>query len=169
LAEVPGLNWEDVNFANNKLRVHQQFGRDSQLHPTKGANPRKGKRDRRDTNPITLMPEAREVLLRLRMDSDGTGPVFKNNRGERRHTRLITRAFEKAVQYASLPETADGKVTFHSLRHTGISKLANHPGVPLVQVRDFAGHANVATTETYVHKIESAEVTAAMAEAMSSR
>jgi hypothetical protein len=57
-------------------------------------------------------------------------------------------------------------VTFHSLRHTALSRLANHPSIPLVYVGDFAGHATLATTETYVHKLESAETTAAPVLAM---
>jgi integrase len=57
-------------------------------------------------------------------------------------------------------------VTFHSLRHTGISRLANDRRIPLVYVRDFAGHRTLSTTETYVHKIGSPTVTTAAAEAM---
>jgi len=62
--------------------------------------------------------------------------------------------------------TEDGPVVFHSLRHTGISRLANHPAIPLVHVRDFARHADLATTQGYVHRIESATVTAAIGEAL---
>jgi hypothetical protein len=51
------------------------------------------------------------------------------------------------------------------LRHTGISRLANDRRIPPVYVRDFAGHRSL-KTPGYVHKIESAEVTAAAAEAM---
>jgi integrase len=65
-----------------------------------------------------------------------------------------------------LPKTEDGDVTFHSLRHTALLRLASHPQIPLVYVRDFAGHASLSTTETYVHKLESAETTAAAALAM---
>jgi integrase len=60
----------------------------------------------------------------------------------------------------------DGPVVFHSLRHTGISRLANDRRIPLVQVRDFARHKSLTTTETYVQKIDSPELTAAMAAAM---
>jgi integrase len=109
---------------------------------------------------------ASEALLQLRIDSDGTGPIFRNQLGERRHPSLIARAFDKAVTYASLVETQDGPVTFHSLRHTACSRLANSPSIPLVYVRDFAGHANLATTEGYVHRIEQPSITAAAAEAM---
>jgi site-specific recombinase XerD len=122
-------------------------------------------RDRRDTNPIDLLPPAREALLELRMES-GSGFFFHDEQGEPRHTRAITRAFEEVVKLAGLPETEDGPVTFHSLRHTGISRLANDRRIPLVYVRDFAGHKSLSTTETYVHKIENEAVTTAAAEAM---
>jgi integrase len=164
IGEVVGLDWEAVDFANNKLRVYQQYRRNRTLGATKGANPRKGRRDRRDVTPIDLMPEAREALLRLRLDHS-TGPVFRNANGERMHQRQIDRAFRKAVSYAALPVTEDGPVSLHSLRHTQISRLANDRRIPLVAVRDFAGHQSLETTETYVHKIENPDVVTAMAEA----
>jgi integrase len=110
------------------------------------------------------MPDAREALLQLfTHDLADSGFVFHNSRGGPRLARDIARAFQSVVTKAGLLETEDGRVTFHSLRHTGLSRLANHPKIPLVYVRNFAGHATVATTETYVHKIESAETTAAAA------
>jgi integrase len=121
-------------------------------------------RDPRDVHPIDLMPQAHAVLRRL-CDS-GSGFVFRRRDGGPKKRRDIGRMFQKAVEYAKLPVTEDGPVTFHALRHTGISRLANHPSIPLVYVRDFAGHRNLTTTETYVHKIGSATVTAAAAEAM---
>ena len=57
-------------------------------------------------------------------------------------------------------------MVFHSLRHTGISRLANQPAIPLVHVRDFARHADLATTQGYVHKIDSPLVTVAIGEAL---
>lgn len=62
--------------------------------------------------------------------------------------------------------TRKGTVSPSASRHTGISRLANHPGVPLVHVRDFAGHVSLATTQSYVHKIEDATVAQAMQEAL---
>ena len=57
-------------------------------------------------------------------------------------------------------------VVFHSLRHTGISRLANHPAIPAVDVRDFARHKDLAVTNGYIHKTENAKRRANMAEAM---
>jgi integrase len=149
LSEVAGLQVPAVDFLNDKLRVHQQLDRRRQLVHTKGADPRTGKRDKREATPIDLMPPAREALLELRMDA-ASAFFFHDENGEPRHTRAITRAFEQVMKLAALPETEDGPVTFHSLRHTGISRLANDRRISLVWVRDFAGHRSVKTTETYV-------------------
>ena len=92
--------------------------------------------------------------------------MFLNGVGGRRLPGEVQRAYRRAVQFAALPVTEDGGVVFHSLRHTGISRPANHPAIPLVHVPDFARHANLATTQGYVHKIEDAKVTTALGEAL---
>ncbi|MGZ4407957.1 MAG: hypothetical protein ACXVY6_04070 [Gaiellaceae bacterium] len=92
--------------------------------------------------------------------------MFLNGAGGRRLPGEVQRAFRRARELAALPVTEDGGVVFHSLRHTGISRTANHPQVPLVHVRDFARHANLTTTMGYVHKIEDAKVTTALGEAL---
>jgi integrase len=156
LGEVCGLQWEDVDFTANRLHVRHSLGADGTLGPPKGGK----------TATIELTPAAREALLELRQDSDGTGFVFRNRAGDRRQPRDVQRAFSKARDRAALPATEDGPVVFHSLRHTGISRLANHPAIPLVHVRDFARHAHLATTQGYVHKIESTVITSAIGEAL---
>jgi integrase len=161
LGEVAGLNIEDVTA--DKLHVRRQFGKDGKLAPCKGQT--QEDYDRGSGALIDLMPQAREALEAV-IGARTSGPVFLNTLGNRRPQRDIQRAYAKAVRYASLPKTEDGSVDFHSLRHTGISRLANDRRIPLVYVRDFARHASLATTETYVHKIESPSVTAAAAEAM---
>ena len=93
--------------------------------------------------------------------------MFRNEAGGPRWPRDMQRAFGKARDRAALEVTAEGPVVFHSLRHTGISRLANHPGIPLVHVRDFARHADLATTQGYVHRIENATITTAIGEALS--
>jgi integrase len=170
VATYQALRWESVNLSGGKLRIYEQLvGRKCELGPTKSAKVKGGlvvRRDPRDIHPIDLMPPAHAVLQRLSNGVGLSGFVFHTKDGKPKVHRDIGRAFDKAVEYAKLPVTEDGRVTFHSLRHTGISRLANHPQVPLVYVRDFAGHTDLRTTETYVHKIDSATVTAAAAEAM---
>jgi integrase len=156
LGEVAGLQWEDVDFAAGKLHVRRSLGRDGTLGLPKGGR----------AASIELTPATREALLELRQDSDGTGFVFVNSLGAQRQMRDIQRAFTKARDRAALPVTDDGAVCFHSLRHTGISRLANHPAIPLVHVRDFARHTDLAVTQGYVHRIESEAVTVAIGDAL---
>lgn len=144
LGEVLGLQFEDVDFAASKLHVRRSVGRTGALGPPKGGK----------AATIRLTGPAREALLELRQESS-TGFVFTNERGGTRQLRDVQRAFTKARDRAALPVTDDGPVVFHSLRHTGISRLANDPRIPLVKVRDFARHADLATTQGYVHAIES--------------
>ena len=164
LGEVLALRVEDVDFANNRLRVHHAVDRAMQDGPTKHMK-LTGRRDPRDVTPIPLMPAARKVLLERRLTA-GDGYLFATSSGGPERRRDVQRAYTSVVENACLPVTADGAVNFHSLRHTGISRLANHPGVPLVHVRDCAGHTDLSTTQRYVHKIEDAKVAQAMQEAM---
>jgi integrase len=166
LGEVLGLQWEDVDFERNKIRVRHTLADGNVLGQTKHAK-LTGNRDPRDTKPIDLMPVAREIVLRLRMDSDGTGFVFRNGVDGCRDRRDVQRAYAKAVERAALPVTEDGPVNFHSLRHTCLSRLANNPAIPLVYVRDFAGHTDLTITSGYVHAVESESVTEAAAKALS--
>jgi integrase len=159
MGEVAGLSWSDVDFKAGMLTVRASLGRDGKLGPPKG----------KKVCTIPLTPAARAVLVELRGDSDGTGFVFRNSIGGARQLRDIGRAFEKVRDRAGLGADAgheEGPVTFHCLRHTGISRLANHPQIPLVAVRDFARHSNLTTTQGYVHAIESDSVTAAIGEAL---
>ncbi len=145
LGEVAGLQWEDVDFGRGKLRIAGSLGRDGSLGPTKGGR----------VCTIRLTPKAREALLDLRQEApDATGFIFRNKLGGQRQLRDIQRAFDKARDRAALTAKEDGRVCFHSLRHTGISRLANHPAIPLIKVQAFARHASLATTMGYFHAIE---------------
>lgn len=165
LGEVLGLMWEDVDFAAGKLHVRRSLDRELRLGPCKAQSEDDFARGKGKL--IELTPVAREALLELRSEGS-SGLIFRNGRGNpRRHD--VSRAFRKARERAALPVTEEGQVVFHSLRHTGISRLANHPAIPLVHVRDFARHSDLATTQGYVHRIDDEKITAAIAEALAAR
>jgi integrase len=151
--EVAGLTWEDVDFDNGMLTVRHQFTREGQLGPTKGGK----------VCSIPLTDHARKVLREHQLASGGReGYVFRNSLGRPRCLKDISRAFGKVRERAGLD---DGELCFHSLRHTGISRLANHPQIPLVQVKNFARHTSLMVTQGYVHAIENAEVATLIAQA----
>jgi integrase len=163
LGEVLGLEWRDVDFGAGTLHVRRSLDRRGNLGPCKAQ-----KRDDYDRDKgarIELTPPARAALLDLRLEAAGEA-VFVNGTGARRAYGDTQRAFAKARERAALPVTEDGPVVFHSLRHTGISRLANHPAITLVHVRDFARHKDLATTQGYVHKIEDEKVRTAIGEAL---
>ena len=124
-------------------------------------------------HPTTTLPEGKAVL---KAEATAPGAAQTNRLAREKSPYLLQHqhnpvdwyacgeeAFAKARERAALPITEEGKVVFHSLRHTGISRLANHPAIPLVHVRDFARHKDLVTTQGYVHKIDSPTVTAAIA------
>ncbi|HZQ82466.1 MAG TPA: tyrosine-type recombinase/integrase [Gaiellaceae bacterium] len=152
LGEVCGLKWTDVDFVANTITVQHNLGRDGNIGPTKGGR----------ADVIDLMPQAREVLVRLKLASGGADLVFTNRDGNPRQLRDVQRGFALAVQRAGLKEG----VVFHTLRHTCASKLANHPGIVLVDVRDFMRHTDLAITQGYMHSIPSESKKALLAEAL---
>ncbi len=156
IGEVAGLDWGDVDFGRAKLHVRRSVDKHGAVGPTKGGRERV----------IDLTPKAHEALLELRRQCDGVGRVFRSRDGGPWAYGNITAAFAAARDAAAIQVTEHGRVTFHTLRHTAISRLANHPDIPLVYVRDFAGHASLVTTEGYVHHIESSAVTTAAGEAL---
>src|SRR5581483_3455685 len=136
----------------NTITVQHNLGRDGNIGPTKGGR----------ADVIDLMPQAREVLVRLKLASGGADLVFTNRDGNPRQLRDVQRGFALAVQRAGLKEG----VVFHTLRHTCASKLANHPGIVLVDVRDFMRHTDLAITQGYMHSLPSESKKALLAEAL---
>jgi integrase/recombinase XerD len=60
--------------------------------------------------------------------------------------------FKRAARAAGIPAAST-----HWLRHSRLSHLAAL-GVPIVALRDFAGHTNIATTSRYLHVVGRSEI-----------
>jgi len=118
--EIAELRWCDVDLSEEWVHV---MG--------------KGRRERR----IFLAPEVLAYLAAL----DGTeGPVFPavladGHRSAARISQLVCRTFRAA----GFPTTA------HQLRHRAATEAYKATGGNLLAVRDFLGHASVATTQIY--------------------
>jgi integrase len=155
LGEALGLRWKDVDFERGTLRIERQLGKEGEFSTPKGGAAAE----------ISLMPEARRVLLRLWMAAGrpSDGPVFRNGFGGYRRYRDVQRAF---VDVRAGLSTDPRAFRFHDLRHTAISRLANAPSAVFPQVQSFARHATLTTTLGYVHKIENAEWTEQAAAAL---
>jgi site-specific recombinase XerD len=119
-----------------------------------------------------LLDAARPVLAyiaRAGIGDDKEGPLFRPMRPdgtglERRHLDRKTpwRLVKKYCRAAGIdPDRLGGRgIGIHSLRKTAINDAIRN-GASLHEVREFAGHADIRTTELYfVRKEEDAEVAA---------
>lgn len=101
------------------------------------------------TGAEVLKPVSDRVREAIAVYARGRAPqdhLFLNEAGRPLTRKHASKAFKRLARVAGLPET----ITFHSLRHGGISKaLAN--GASIEAVRMFAGHSTVDMTMRYVH------------------
>jgi len=126
------LRWSDIDFEQNVLIVRKSKTRSGQ-----------GRR-------VDLNSMLRQTLLSLSEQEHGEW-VFPSPRrfqkpgGPERHIGDVKNSFRRAVQLAGIEP-----ITFHQLRHTFCSRLAN-AGVPMPVVQDLAGHASIMMTRRYTH------------------
>lgn len=117
--EVAALTWDDVDLAAGSVIV---MG--------------KGSKERR----IELHPHVVELLARL---DTTAGRVFTSSRGRPYTANRVSQIVNRAFRDLGLGTKA------HQLRHRAASTAVSLPGADLLAVRDFLGHATVATTQIY--------------------
>lgn len=79
----------------------------------------------------------------LRARSDGTGPVFRSEKGQALHN-------PKYSFLAALRQAGISNFTWHDLRHDFATRL-RRKGVPLEDIADLLGHKTLAMTRRYAH------------------
>jgi len=137
---------------NTGARVGEALGvRPADLHLTSPAQVRlhgKGSKDRL----CPIWRETASALARmLRADAGGDGPVFRSARGRPLSRDGAAHILDKYVRLAAreVPTLTRRRVTPHVLRHSCAVALLQ-AGVGLTVIRDYLGHASVATTNRYV-------------------
>lgn len=137
--ELRGLKWTHIDFDRAIVHVLDNVTRTRRSSP-------KGKRRRR----IPLAPTAADALEQLERASGWThpdAPVFAAPATGQPMalTPLMTR-YRRALLAAKLP--AD--FSFHDLRHTFGTTMAR-AGVPVTTIQAWMGHADLQTTQIYMH------------------
>jgi integrase len=135
LGEVLTLRWEDVDLTDRLLLVRRGLSAGEETSP-------KGRRHRF----VPLPMPAVATLARLADRDDFAGPddyVLCNRLGRRLDPSALRRRYKKGCAAASLRP-----VRLHGLRHAAGSLIARTSDP--VFVRDFLGHAKLATTDRYV-------------------
>jgi integrase/recombinase XerC len=133
VSELVGLNWADVDF---RLEIVRVMG--------------KGSKER--IVPIgeialeALQDYAREQRKRWNFPCKGATAVFLNNRGTRITTRSVARIVGKHLKQAGIYV----KMGPHGLRHSFATHLLNS-GADLRSIQELLGHTSLSTTQRYTH------------------
>ena len=91
-----------------------------------------------------MEPIVREALLELSQQSGDAEYVFTNPDTGMRYTD-VKKSFSAALREADI-----ANFTFHDLRHTFGTRLAD-AGVDVVKIKELMGHASIVTTMRYIH------------------
>jgi integrase len=150
LGEVVALRWRYVHFlpdlSGAVIDVERAVSAGVEKEP-------KGRRGRQ----VPVPRPAAEALARLSQRGEFTGSedyVFCSRLGRRLDRSAIRRRYKRAAEAAGLRP-----VKLHGLRHAAGSVLAR--SLPIVTVRDMLGHAELRTTNRYLHsKIDPAAIVA---------
>jgi len=79
-------------------------------------------------------------------DYKDLGLIFSNPNGSPMDGTALTKRFQALLKANDLP-----KIRFHSLRHT-FATMARASGVPIEDIQDLLGHADISTTKSmYTH------------------
>lgn len=133
-SELKALRLSDLDFRAEMIHVKQSVFK-GQYKPPKSGKPRS----------VPMTKRLRDALKEV--PRIGGGFLFLNDAGQPfTQADLYRHKIAKAFEAAEL-----GKgLGWHSLRHTFCSHLAMS-GAPLIEIKDYAGHASVTTTEKYMH------------------
>lgn len=143
LNEILTLRWENINFADRSVVI----GDESFL--TKS----------RKQRVIPMCEEVYNILRRreahlmagnenqkIFMLNLKDSPVFWNRWRTMYSRDYVSKSFKNGCRKAGI----DGRVHFHSLRHSFASNLVQR-GVGLYAVKELLGHSSITTTEIYSH------------------
>jgi len=131
--EIIALEWSDIDFRGGSIHVQRSDWRGFVTVP-------KGGRDRR-------VPMTKRLAALLKANRQlGGGRILHGDRDERFDRAVIWYWMRKAQSRADLKDTGG----VHILRHTFCSRLAIR-GAPAKAIQELAGHANLGTTQRYMH------------------
>jgi integrase len=129
--EVLGLSWDDVDLEKKQIIVRAECSKSGR------------------SRTIPMNSVLYDVLRKLKLKSNGTGgKVFlyeDPSMGKERPVKTVRRAFTQACRRAGI-----NNFRFHDLRHTFATRLIDRGADP-VSVKNLLGHANLKTTEIYLH------------------
>ncbi len=151
MGELLALQWRDVNFSGQAIRVRRSYN----IHGGVGT-PKSGK-----VRSVPMVPEVARALAGLGSREEFVGEedlVFPNDLGRFQDASSLRVRYKSALARAGLRP-----LRFHDLRHTFGTLAVRRAEVPAVQA--WMGHANIQTTMRYVHHRDRGDEARVLAEA----
>jgi len=154
-SELLGLRWRDVDLRAQRIRVRNAWVRYE--HSGEGKSDLSTKRSVPMTDRLTS--ELKKWRLR-KVYGDDDDLVFAHAElGVALDRTKVSRRFQEACAEAGVRQ-----IRFHDLRHTfGTAPAA--AGIPLRTIQEYMGHADLKTTQIYMHYAPSAREVQAINEA----
>jgi integrase len=140
-SELLGLRWRDVDWNVQRIRVRNAFVR--------GQHSTDGKSDLSTRRSVPMADRIARELDRWSRRSSYSAEedlVFAHpETGNPLDRSKVTKRFKAACRVAGVPP-----IRFHDLRHTFGTRMAAS-GQPIRSIQEFLGHADVKTTQIYMH------------------
>jgi integrase len=137
LGELLALQWRDIDFAGEVVRVRRSYNSHGGLGTPKSGRVRS----------VPMVPDVGRVLASLAKRNDFTGDeelVFPGDFGSFQDASALRDRYKAALKRADLRP-----LRFHDLRHTFGTLAVRRAEVPAVQA--WMGHSDIQTTMRYVH------------------
>ena len=148
--ELVALRWRDVDFTASRVRVCGSFAGGRLTSPKSG-----------HVRSIPMAPDVATTLARLADREHWTGHddlVFPGVAGGYLDGSALSRRYKAALARAALRP-----LRFHDLRHTfGTRMIAK---ADILKVQAWMGHAQISTTQRYLHYVERPDEVALVADA----
>jgi integrase len=132
LGELLALSWRDVSFDRDQILVRRSFSHGA-LTGTKSGKGRA----------LPMHPRVKAALLAHRHLKGRL--IFCDGKGGYLRRDMVKGPMERSIRRAGVP-----RIRIHDLRHTFASQAVIQ-GVPLPQVQQWLGHADIRTTMRYAH------------------
>ena len=133
--ELTALRWRDVDFPGSVIRVRASYAAGALTTPKSGK-----------LRSVPMAPQVAETLARLGRTAPDDGLIFLGEGGGYLDGSALRRRYKLALEKAGLRS-----LRFHDLRHTfGTRAIAK---ADILRVKEWMGHADVATTMRYLHYV----------------
>ena len=137
LAELVGININDIDFSENKMTVIGKGNKERTIYLNKAC--------------VRAIKEYLEIRPKdgIKTDiQDSKKALFLSERKERISRRTVQHIVDKELMLAGLDTK---KYSTHKLRHTAATLMYQYGNVDIRALQEVLGHESISTTEIYTH------------------